>query len=127
MFLDCVDEPFAQLLPLAVHRQDAHAIPEANGLMTATPGLERAALLRQPALKLLTRHRKYYNTIVAYSTEVLHVKLACQKIEGNPVVLKGRHAAVPTIGSIPLSSVPRGDATIFAPSNFATDASSLNS
>jgi hypothetical protein len=58
LFLDCVDEPSAQFLALAVHRENAHSSTASDDLVAAASSFKRASLLGQPALELLTRHQE---------------------------------------------------------------------
>lgn len=58
VLFDAIYQSGAQLLLLAVHRKNRHLRAESNNEMAAVSRLECAALLLQPSLKLLTRHKR---------------------------------------------------------------------
>ena len=54
--LDPLDEPGAELLSSAVHRQRRQPFAPRDGEVSSLPWFKRATLLGQPSLELLARH-----------------------------------------------------------------------
>jgi hypothetical protein len=82
-----VDESCAELLLLAVHRQDRHLVAAPHDQMPTLAGFERAALSVEPTFELRARHRKQLTTnVLCNATDVLQstcwTGLPLQEIEG---------------------------------------------
>ena len=68
---DGVDESCAELLLLAVHRQDRHLVATADDQMPSLAGFERTALSAQPTFELGARHRSERTTNVLCNATIL--------------------------------------------------------
>lgn len=64
--LDASNQAIAQLVALAVHRQDRHQRAAKDFQVAALAGGERASLLGQPPFELLRRQQEIVNINVYY-------------------------------------------------------------